>query len=179
MAAVVALATQAAPQTEAVAEVSKVSQGFEVYIGLGANLGDAQATVKAAIVQISALPQTRLLRQSSLYQTAPLDAGGDDYINAVVAVSSALAPLNLLHALQNLEQQAGRQRPYRNAPRTLDIDILLYGGLSLDSPELTLPHPRMSERAFVLLPLAEIAPGLVKASALEQVSAQRVIRLES
>jgi 2-amino-4-hydroxy-6-hydroxymethyldihydropteridine diphosphokinase len=162
------LATPAAAQTETL---------VEVFIGLGANLGDAQATVKAAIAQIAALPQTRLLRQSALYKSAPVDAGGDDYINAVVAISTALAPLDLLHALQNLEQQAGRQRPYRNAPRTLDIDILLYGDLRLESPELTVPHPRMGQRAFVLLPLAEIAPDRVKASALEKVQAQRVIRL--
>ena len=160
------LATQAAPQTEA-------------FIGLGANVGDALATVKAAIAQIAALPQTRLLRQSSLYRTAPVDAGGDDYINAVVAVSTALAPLDLLRALQSLEQQAGRQRPYRNAPRTLDLDILLYGDVAMDTPELTVPHPRMGERAFVLLPLAEIAPSRVAPMQIEKLKGQRVKKLET
>ena len=165
-AAMADLATQAAPQTEA-------------FIGLGANVGDAQATVKAAIAQIAALPQTRLLRQSSLYRTAPVDAGGDDYINAVVAVSTALAPLDLLRALQSLEQQAGRQRPYRNAPRTLDLDILLYGDVAMDTPELTVPHPRMGERAFVLLPLAEIAPSRVAPMQIEKLKGQRVKKLET
>jgi 2-amino-4-hydroxy-6-hydroxymethyldihydropteridine diphosphokinase len=160
------LATQAAPQTEA-------------FIGLGANVGDAQATVKAAIAQIAALPQTRLLRQSSLYKTAPVDAGGDDYMNAVVAVSTALAPLELLHALQGLEQHAGRQRPYRNAPRTLDLDILLYGDLAIDTLELTIPHPRMGGRAFVLLPLTEIAPCRVAPGQFLKLKGQRVEKLES
>jgi 2-amino-4-hydroxy-6-hydroxymethyldihydropteridine diphosphokinase len=166
-AVVVVAIVQAGRETRAVSQTEALT---EVFIGLGANLGDAQATVTAAIAQIAALPKTRLLRQSSLYKTAPVDAGGDDYINAVVAVSTALAPLDLLHALQNLEQHAGRLRPYRNAPRTLDIDILLYGEETVDSPDLTLPHPRMLERAFVLLPLAEIAPMLVSASQLDAVS---------
>lgn len=170
--AVAALATPAAAQTEALSTV------FEVFIGLGANLGDAQATVNAAITQIAALPQTRLLRQSSLYKTAPVDAGGDDYINAVVAIATALSPLDLLHSLQHLEHHAGRQRPYWNAPRTLDIDILLYGDLRLESPELTLPHPRMGQRAFVLLPLAQIAPGLVAVAQLDAIKGQRVALLD-
>jgi 2-amino-4-hydroxy-6-hydroxymethyldihydropteridine diphosphokinase len=136
------------------------------FIGVGANLGDAKATVQAAIGQIAALPQTRLVHRSSLYRTAPVDASGDDYINAVVEISTCLAPLELLHALQRLEQQAGRKRPYRNAPRTLDLDVLLFGELTLNLPELTIPHPRMWQRAFVLVPLAEIAPGRVSAAQL-------------
>ncbi len=136
------------------------------FIGIGANLGDAKATVQAAIGQIAALPQTRLVHRSSLYRTAPVDASGDDYVNAVVEVSTCLAPLELLHTLQQLERQAGRKRPYRNAPRTLDLDVLLFGELTLDSPELQVPHPRMWQRAFVLVPLAEIAPGRVSAAQL-------------
>lgn len=140
------------------------------FIGVGANLGDAKATVQAAIGQIAALPQTRLLHRSSLYRTAPVDASGDDYVNAVVEVSTCLAPLALLHALQQLELQAGRQRPYRNAPRTLDLDVLLFGELTLNLPELQVPHPRMWQRAFVLVPLAEIAPERVSAERLLAVS---------
>ena len=154
-----------------------VARATEAFIGLGANLGDASAAVTLAIAQIAVLTQTRMLSQSSLYKTSPVDADGDDYINAVVAVSTTLAPLDLLHALQNLEQQAGRQRPFRNAPRTLDLDLLLYGDLRLDSPELTVPHPRMLQRAFVLLPLAEIAPERVPPVELERVAQQRVMRL--
>ncbi len=149
----------------------------EVFIGLGANLGDAQATVQQAIGQIAALPQTRLVRQSSLYRTAPVDAGGADYINAVIEISTGLAPLALLRALQDLEQQAGRQRPYRNAPRTLDLDILLYASQTIATPLLTVPHPRMGERAFVLQPLAEIAPGRVTQQALDAVKTQSILRL--
>jgi 2-amino-4-hydroxy-6-hydroxymethyldihydropteridine diphosphokinase len=120
------------------------------------------------------LPGTRLLRVSSLYRSAPVDAGGPDYLNAVAELDTTLAPLELLHALQRIEQAAGRERPYRNAPRTLDLDLLLYGTLRLDSAELTVPHPRMGERAFVLLPLAELAPPLVDAQQLAAVAGQRM-----
>ncbi len=151
--------------------VTRVVARTEAFIGLGANLGDARAAVVEAIARIASLPQTRLVRQSSLYQSVPVDAGGDDYVNAVVEIATALAPLPLLRELQQLEQQAGRQRPYRNAPRTLDLDILLYGDMQLDSPDLTLPHPRLWERGFVVLPLAEIAPARVSAAQRLAVSA--------
>jgi 2-amino-4-hydroxy-6-hydroxymethyldihydropteridine diphosphokinase len=131
------------------------------YIGIGANLGHARASVEQAIAQLAALADCRLLGTSSLYRTAPVDAGGDDYINAVAAIATGLTPLALLHALQEIERQHGRQRPYRNAPRTLDMDLLLHGDQVLDSDELTLPHPRMAQRAFVLIPLLEIAPAIV------------------
>ena len=144
--------------------MTRVVARTEAFIGLGANLGDARAAVAQAIGQIARLPQTRLVRQSSLYRSAPVDASGDDFVNAVVEIATGLAPLDLLHELQQLEQQAGRQRPYRNAPRTLDLDILLYGDLLLDSPELSIPHPRLWERGFVVLPLAEIAPARVSAA---------------
>ena len=147
------------------------------HIGLGANLGDARQTVASAVHSIAALPQTALLRQSSFYRTAPLDAGGPDYINAVVAVETGLAPHALLAALQGIEQAAGRERPDRNAPRTLDLDILLYGELRMDDDGLTIPHLRMGGRAFVVLPLAEIAPGLVSAQQLQAVAGQRIERL--
>ena len=128
------------------------------YVGLGANLGDAEATVRKAIAALNDLDRTRLTAQSSLYRSAPIDADGDDYVNAVAQVHTTLHPQELLRALQGIEQQYGRERPYVNAPRTLDLDLLLYGREHLDSPELTVPHPRMTARAFVLIPLLQIDP---------------------
>lgn len=147
------------------------------YIALGANLGEARATVSWAMDRIAGLSGTRVSRRSSLYRTVPIDSSGPDYINAVIEVQTSLASLELLHALQAIEQTAGRERPYRNAPRTLDLDILLYGDVRSDAPELTLPHPRMHERAFVLMPLAEIAPQLVTAAQLQAVQRQGIERL--
>ena len=142
------------------------------YVALGANLGDASATVRQAIADIRSLQGTRLVRQSSLYRTAPVESSGPDYINAVVRISTLLSAPELLVQLQRLEQGARRERPYRNAPRTLDLDILLYGSASIHSPQLVVPHPRMGSRAFVLVPLAEIAPRRVGAQALQAVSGQ-------
>jgi 2-amino-4-hydroxy-6-hydroxymethyldihydropteridine diphosphokinase len=130
------------------------------YIGLGANLGDARGALDAAFVALAALPGTELLRRSSVYRSAPIDSSGPDYLNAVAELRTALEPLALLHRLQAIELAHGRERPYRNAPRTLDLDLLLYGRMLVGSPELTLPHPRAHERAFVLRPLAELAPDL-------------------
>ena len=135
-------------------------QPQRAYVGLGANLGDAQATLHGALRRIAALPQTQLLRSSSFYRTAPVDAGGPDFVNAVAELLTTLQPLALLRALQAIELEHGRQRPYRNAPRTLDLDLLLHGDTRQDDPVLTLPHPRGHERAFVLQPLAELAPAL-------------------
>lgn len=131
------------------------------YIGLGANLGDALGALRAALAALRELPGTRLAAVSSLYRSAPIDATGPDYLNAVARLDTALAPHELLAALQAIELAHGRERPYRNAPRTLDLDLLLHGAARIDTPMLTLPHPRLHERAFVLLPLAEIAPSLV------------------
>lgn len=147
------------------------------YVALGANLGDAQATVRQALHDLDALPETRRTRASALYRSAPVDASGPDYINAVAELRTRLSAHELLAQLQRLEQQAGRERPWRNAPRTLDLDLLLYGELRLDDPVLTLPHPRMAERAFVLRPLAEIAPSLVNPQQLERVAQQSICRL--
>ena len=130
------------------------------FIGLGANLGDLQLTLGRALAGLAALPFTRLLAVSSPYQSAPLDAGGPDYLNAVAQLQTGLDPLDLLVALQALELEQGRERSYQNAPRTLDLDLLLYDELQLASPQLTLPHPRLQQRAFVLLPLLELSPGL-------------------
>ena len=148
------------------------------YIGVGANLGDAVQAVRDAIAGIGKLAQTSVTRQSSLYRTEPVHAGGPDYINAVAEISTDLAAPDLLAQLQRLEQAAGRERPYRNAPRTLDLDLLLYGSARIDSAPLQVPHPRMNTRAFVLVPLAEIAPELVAPAQLAAVSAQRITRLK-
>ncbi|AEG93880.1 2-amino-4-hydroxy-6-hydroxymethyldihydropteridine diphosphokinase [Ramlibacter tataouinensis] len=147
------------------------------YVGLGANLGDAAGAVRQAIGQLGTLPQTALRAQSSLYRSAPVDAGGPDFVNAVAVLDTRLpAPLLLLE-LQRLEQAAGRERPFRNAPRTLDLDLLLYGEGRIASTSLTVPHPRLRERAFVLVPLAEIAPQLVPRPWLEAVTSQVIARL--
>ncbi len=152
-------------------------ESVTAYIALGANLGDAAATLRQAMDGIDAQPQTRVTRRSSLYRTAPVGATGPDYVNAVIEVVTGLPAPELLALLQQLEQLAGRERPYRNAPRTLDLDLLRYGSASIDSPALTIPHPRMGERAFVLVPLAEIAPGLVSAASLQAVANQKTQRL--
>jgi len=132
---------------------------IRAYVGLGANLGNAQATLTAALQSLRALPETTLHQVSAFYLTAPIDSHGPDYVNAVAALDTRLAPLDLLARLQGIENAFGRERPYRNAPRTLDLDLLLYGDASIALPTLTVPHPRMHERAFVLVPLADIAPS--------------------
>ncbi|MFB0936497.1 MAG: 2-amino-4-hydroxy-6-hydroxymethyldihydropteridine diphosphokinase [Propionivibrio sp.] len=130
------------------------------FVALGANLADPVAQVRAALEALARLPGSRLLRASSLYRTAPVGIHGQpDFINAVAALETSLAPQALLAALFSIEAQFGRRRDYRHAPRTLDLDLLLYEGETLDTPELQLPHPRMHLRAFVLAPLVEIAPG--------------------
>jgi 2-amino-4-hydroxy-6-hydroxymethyldihydropteridine diphosphokinase len=129
-------------------------------VGLGANLGDAAAALDDAVGRLGRLPGTRVTARSSTYRTAPVDATGPDYLNAVVALDTELGPDDLLAALHAIEQAHGRERPYRNAPRTLDLDLLLHGDTRCDTATLVLPHPRLHLRAFVLVPLAELAPGL-------------------
>lgn len=147
------------------------------YIALGGNLGEARTTVLQAMQGIAMLRATTLVSRSSLYCTAPVQSTGPDYINAVVEVATGLSPQELLLELQQLEHSAGRERPHRNAPRTLDLDILLYDDKSMDSEALVIPHPRMHERAFVLVPLAEIAPHRVRADQVQAVSGQAITRL--
>ena len=149
----------------------------QVCVAFGANLGDAQATVLQAIQDVGALANTQLLIASSLYASAPHEAIGPEFVNAVAMYDTDLPPLELLDALQNLETIAGRERPFLNAPRTLDLDIIFYGDVALDSPRLTLPHPRWQERAFVLVPLAEISPEKVSPALLSSVSNQPVSRI--
>ncbi|GAC1545134.1 MAG: 2-amino-4-hydroxy-6-hydroxymethyldihydropteridine diphosphokinase [Collimonas sp.] len=145
------------PMSSAAATAEPVT----AYIGIGANLGDAGAQVRRAILQLGKLPDTSLDAQSSLFCTAPLDAGGDDYINAVARVKTRLSAHALLQRLQQIEQDFGRQRPYPNAPRTLDLDLLLYGQSTIADAVLTVPHPRMTQRAFVLIPLLQLDPFIV------------------
>jgi 2-amino-4-hydroxy-6-hydroxymethyldihydropteridine diphosphokinase len=127
------------------------------YVGLGANLGDPAATLRWALERLAQRPQVRLAGVSSFYRSAPIDATGPDFVNAVARLETTLPPEALLDELQALEAAQGRERPYRNAPRTLDLDLLLYGDLRLATDRLSLPHPRLHERAFVLVPLAELA----------------------
>jgi 2-amino-4-hydroxy-6-hydroxymethyldihydropteridine diphosphokinase len=132
------------------------------YVALGANLDDPVAQVNAGITALKALPRTQLKAQSSLYRTAPVGyADQPDFINAVASVDTALGPREFLDALLAIEIEHGRVRQFANAPRTLDLDVLLYDDLQLHEEGLTIPHPRMHERAFVLAPLAEIAPDHV------------------
>jgi 2-amino-4-hydroxy-6-hydroxymethyldihydropteridine diphosphokinase len=132
------------------------------YVALGANLGNPEETVKAAIAALDGIPRSQRIAASALYRTAPVGLKHQpDFINAVAALETDLSPEVLLGELFVIEQQFGRQRSIRNAPRTLDLDLLLHGEAVLATPTLTLPHPRMHERAFVLAPLAEIAAQLV------------------
>lgn len=130
------------------------------WVGLGANLGDPRATLEAAFEALAALPDTVLAARSSFWRSAPLDAAGPDFVNAVAALDTRLPPAALLAALQAIEAEHGRTRPYHHAPRTLDLDLLLHGTTVMHTPALTLPHPRLHLRAFVLEPLAELAPAL-------------------
>lgn len=129
-------------------------------IGLGANLGHAAATLDAACAALAALPQTTLVAASGRWRSRPVESSGPDYLNAVACVRTRLSPEALLDALQAIEHAHGRERPYRNAPRTLDLDLLLHGDVQRHTARLTLPHPRMTERAFVLLPLLQLCAAL-------------------
>lgn len=154
-----------------------MSSGRDVvtaFVALGANLGDARLTVLNSMQALAQLPSTACTGRSRLYRTAPHEAQGPDFINAVARLETHLSALDLLDALQALENQAGRLRPFVNAPRTLDLDLLLYGQARMDSPRLTLPHPRMWGRAFVLYPLADVAPELVGQTHWDLVVGQRI-----
>ena len=160
-----------------------VSAYVSAYIGLGANLGEPESALREALLALAELPDSRLAASSSVYRTAPIDSSGPDYLNAVARLDTRLSPLALLAGLQCIEQAHGRERPYRNAPRTLDLDLLLYGAERIASAALTVPHPRLHERAFVVRPLVEIAPQLSipgrgrVADLLAAVAGQRIDRL--
>jgi 2-amino-4-hydroxy-6-hydroxymethyldihydropteridine diphosphokinase len=155
------------------------------YVGLGANLGDAAATLSAALAELDTIAHTRVAARSALYRTAPVDAAGPDFFNAVAALDTRLPADALLDALQAVERRHGRQRSHRNAPRTLDLDLLLYGDAVINEPpRLVVPHPRLHERAFVLVPLSQIAPeveipgqGHIRVW-LEAVAGQRIARVD-
>lgn len=138
-----------------------IDMGTIAYIALGANLGDRQANIQTALRRLAQLPTIELVRVSSLYETAPVGtADQPDFLNLAVAARTSLAPQALLDALLHIENQMGRVRTERWGPRVIDMDLLLYGGEQVSLPGLTVPHPRLRERAFVLIPLAEIAPEL-------------------
>ena len=131
------------------------------YVGLGSNLADPVRQVEAALDELDQMPQTRVVKRSSLYRTKPVGyAAQPDFVNAVAQLETGLPPERLLDALQAIEARHGRERSFPNAPRTLDLDLLLFGKLVVQTERLTVPHPRMRERAFVLDPLREIAPDL-------------------
>ena len=138
-----------------------VREPVTAWVALGANLGDARQAVLQAFEALGNLPGTRLIARSRLYRSAPHQAQGPDFVNAVAQLDTSLSAPALLEALQALESEAGRERPYVNAPRTLDLDLILYGHSRIDSPRLQVPHPRWRERAFVLLPLSDVSPQLV------------------
>lgn len=153
------------------------------FIGFGGNIGDTRQLITDAIVCLAQRCELQILNKSCFYLSAPVEAVGGDYINAVIEIETQLSPYGLLHICQSIEQEFGRERPYASAPRTLDLDILSFEGVSQTDTELTLPHPRIIERSFVLLPLLEIAPdfflpnwGELKAY-LPKVAHQRIEKL--
>jgi 2-amino-4-hydroxy-6-hydroxymethyldihydropteridine diphosphokinase len=155
------------------------------YVGIGANLDDPARQVRSAFAALGTLPRSRLVKRSSLYRSAPQGYRAQpDFVNAVAALETELGAAELLAELLALERRAGRTRGFANAPRTLDLDLLLYGAGRIDAPGLLVPHPRMHERAFVLIPLLEIAPqaaipGLGPArAALDRLAGQEVERLD-
>ena len=154
------------------------------YIGLGANIGEPRRQLQAALDELNGLPKTRMTANSSLYRSAPLDhLDQPEFVNAVAQIDTELAPEALLDQLQDIENRHGRVRPFPGAPRTLDLDLLLYGEATIKSPRLTVPHPRMHERAFVLQPLLELdsvisVPGKGLASRLlPACSSQKIERI--
>jgi 2-amino-4-hydroxy-6-hydroxymethyldihydropteridine diphosphokinase len=153
------------------------------FIGFGGNIGDTRQLITDAIVCLAQRCELQILAKSCFYQSAPLEATGVDYINSVIEIETQLSPYGLLHVCQAVEQEFGRERPYANAPRTIDLDILSFEGVSQTNSDLILPHPRIIERSFVLLPLLEIAPdfflpnlGELK-TYLPQVADQRIEKL--
>ncbi|MCL2075569.1 MAG: 2-amino-4-hydroxy-6-hydroxymethyldihydropteridine diphosphokinase [Betaproteobacteria bacterium] len=163
--------------------------GVPAYVAIGSNLGDSCQIATDAIAALDRLPKSRLVQASSLYRAAPIGSRGQDleqpdFINAVAALDTRLSPFELLAALQEMEAAAGRTRSIPNAPRALDLDLLLYGDERINTPALILPHPRLYLRAFVLIPLAEIAPARLEIPGrgqlfawLPAVAGQRIKRL--
>lgn len=156
----------------------------QVFIALGANIAQPAKQIRRAIALLCLLPCTRLLKTSSFYTTAPIGyANQPDFINAVVEISTQLSPKELLESFLAIESALGRERKFANGPRTIDLDLLLYGTKTINDEDLIIPHPRMHERAFVLIPLCEIAPDIMipghgpAHALLPQVAHQRLNRL--
>ena len=147
------------------------------YVALGANLGDARTAVLQAFEALACWPEIEVTGRSALYRTAPHEAQGPDFINAVARIDTRFTAPEVLDALQAIEHRAGRVRPYVNAPRSLDLDLLFYGDACMQSPRLTLPHPRWRERAFVLVPLTDVWPQRVGPEDLARVADQAIERL--
>ncbi len=150
----------------------------KAYIGLGSNEGDPLAQLKSACEALQATPQIHGFRCSRFYASAPWQASGPDYVNAVAQFNTVFTAPELLFHLQTIEQAAGRQRPYHHAPRTLDLDLIFFGHSTMTSPSLVVPHPRWSERAFVLRPLAELAPERVDPLDLQKVQDQAIALID-
>ena len=151
---------------------------YSALVALGSNLSEPVTQIQRAISRLSEQAGIRLQAASALYRTAPVGyTDQPDFINAAVHIETSLSPMVLLRVLNQIEAEFGRERSFQNAPRTLDLDLLLYGGAGIDSARLTVPHPRMRQRAFVLVPLAEIAPGWVSDEELVAVQHQRIERL--
>jgi 2-amino-4-hydroxy-6-hydroxymethyldihydropteridine diphosphokinase len=155
---------------------TSLREPVSAFVALGANLGHPAQAVSKALTDLAQLPHTQVTAVSALYESAPHQADGPMYVNAVAALSTSLNAIELLQALQAMEQQAGRQRSVQNAPRTLDLDLLFFGHAHLSSAYLTVPHPRWQERAFVLLPLQDVAPERVDAQMLARVANQPIQR---
>jgi 2-amino-4-hydroxy-6-hydroxymethyldihydropteridine diphosphokinase len=152
-------------------------QSVTAYVAIGANLGDAQQAVLQAFDALALLPRTQLIARSKIYRTAPHEAQGPDFFNAMARIDTGLTAPDLLDAVQAIENQAGRLRTYVNAPRTLDLDLIFYGEALVQSPRLTLPHPRWHDRAFVLFPLADVWPERVNSEELMRVAGQGIERM--
>jgi 2-amino-4-hydroxy-6-hydroxymethyldihydropteridine diphosphokinase len=155
--------------------------GDRIFVALGGNQGDAPQAMRDALRALSALPNTTIVATSALYRSKPVQAQGDDFVNAVVELRSALAPESLLAHMLRIERDLGRRRPAKqsalHAARPIDLDLLMVGHVLHQSPTLTLPHPRLHERAFVLAPLADLAPQLVLAQAQGKTVAQSLATL--
>ena len=171
------LAVQQIPIKMEVVEVLLRDFKVSAWVALGANLGDAAGALKQALEAIQNIPATHLEQSSSFYKTAAIDSSGPDYINAVVRLTTFLSAPDLLKELFKIEQKHGRERPYVNAPRTLDLDLLLFGNSTIQSQFLQVPHPRMYQRAFVLFPLHDVSTQLVSQAQLNAVSDQVIERL--
>lgn len=157
--------------------VKPIREPVDAYIAVGANLGDALRMVQQALKALAQLPHTQLIATSSLYKSAPWQASGPTFINALAHIRTAMTAPDLLAALQQSERAAGRVRGLQNAPRTLDLDVIFYGDAKIQSHWLTVPHPRWMERAFVLLPLQELAPRKVIPAMLHAVAEQAIEQL--